>query len=253
MKAVIDALGGGRQMDFSQPLDISIPLRDGLENVNCFGAPLVEIWPVRMGDFVGDTSAGGFVNFKNVKLNPHGNGTHTECVGHISKEPFMLDQCLKQFFFSAELLSVYPERQDNGDRMITRDQIRAVLETIAPEQMGSAVILRTLPNHPEKKLMQYTGTNPTYVEPAAMDYLIERGVEHLLIDLPSVDREEDGGALKAHHRFWQYPDATRTGASITELIFVPDDIKDGSYFLQMQITSLQMDASPSKPVLYAIL
>ena len=76
--------------------------------------------------------------------------------------------------------------------------------------------------------------------------------QHLLLDLPSVDREEDAGQLLAHHAFWQYPAQPRREATITELIFVPNEIADGLYLLNIQITSLELDASPSKPVLYAL-
>ncbi|MFM7054031.1 MAG: cyclase family protein, partial [Bacteroidota bacterium] len=60
----------------------------------------------------------------------------------------------------------------------------------------------------------------------------------------------DEGRLEAHHAFWQYPDSPRIGTTITELIFVPDHVADGSYLLNLMITSLENDASPSKPVLY---
>jgi arylformamidase len=58
--------------------------------------------------------------------------------------------------------------------------------------------------------------------------------------------------LLAHKAFWQYPEDVRDGATITELIFVPDEIEDGLYLLNMQITSLELDASPSKPVIYQL-
>ena len=81
---------------------------------------------------------------------------------------------------------------------------------------------------------------------------MENNVQHLLLDLPSVDREEDAGQLLAHHAFWQYPAQPRREATITELIFVPDEVADGLYLLNIQITSLELDASPSKPVLYLL-
>jgi hypothetical protein len=83
--------------------------------------------------------------------------------------------------------------------------------------------------------------------------MAERGILHLLIDLPSVDREEDGGKLAAHKAFWQYPARPRMDATITELIFVNNMITDGLYLLNLQICSLSLDASPSKPVIYALL
>jgi hypothetical protein len=83
-------------------------------------------------------------------------------------------------------------------------------------------------------------------------YLAERGIKHILIDLPSVDREVDGGKLSAHKEFWKFPSSIRKEATITELIFVSDSIADGLYLLNLQIASLEMDASPSKPVLYKL-
>jgi kynurenine formamidase len=86
----------------------------------------------------------------------------------------------------------------------------------------------------------------------AAKYLVERGVQHLLLDLPSVDREEDGGQLLAHRAFWQYPEAVRKHCTITELIYVPNEIKDGFYLLNLQTASFDLDVSPSRPVLFLV-
>jgi hypothetical protein len=99
---------------------------------------------------------------------------------------------------------------------------------------------------------QYSGNNPTYLESALGEFLASQNVKHLLVDLPSVDREEDGGALATHHAFWQYPQNTRLDATISELIFVNNEIADGFYLLNLQIASFESDASPSKPVLYKL-
>src|SRR5690606_9918658 len=136
----------------------------------------------------------------------------------------------------------------NGDLVIMLEDVKPHFSSEKPED----IILRTLPNAEAKKTTHYSGTNPTYLEPALAQFLVENGVEHLLVDLPSVDREEDGGELLAHHAFWQYPHNIRQNATITELIFVPDAVKDGLYLLNIQLTSLTLDASPSKPVLYAL-
>jgi hypothetical protein len=82
--------------------------------------------------------------------------------------------------------------------------------------------------------------------------MVESGIRHLLLDLPSVDREEDGGQLLAHKAFWQYPHNTRTDATITEMVYVPNELRDGLYLLNLQTISLDLDASPSKPVVYAV-
>lgn len=240
--------GQSYQAQLTSPLDISMPLRFDGVSPNCFYAPLPEKWPVKAGDFVGSTAEGGLVNFMNVRLNPHGNGTHTECVGHIATEPYYLSDCLKQYHFSARLVSILPQKQDNGDRIITREQLAAILK---PGEVD-AVIIRTIPNDEQKLARNYSGANPPYMHHEAAQLLVDYGVNHLLLDLPSVDREEDDGQLLAHRAFWQYPYATRETATITEMIYAGDTIKDGLYLLQMQITSMVLDASPSKPVLYKL-
>lgn len=249
MKATIQHKSHSYNIDLNNPIDISIPLCAGADNVNAWWAEPVKIEPVRMGDFVGDVNQGGSVNFRNVFINPHGNGTHTECVGHISKEPFTINQSLKTFFFLAQLITIEPMIIANGDAVIMEEQLRAFLLNADCD----ALIIRTLPNGNDKLKKQYSGTNFPYVHQAAMQYIVEQNIQHLLIDLPSVDRESDEGKLQAHHVFWKYPHNTRTAATITEMIYVEDAITDGIYFLNLQITALENDATPSKPVVYKII
>jgi arylformamidase len=232
--------------DLSKPLDISIPLIPGSDSPNCFWAPLFDAAPVRSGDWVGDVNEGGGVNFKNVQLNPHGNGTHTECVGHISKENITINSVLKNFHHIAQVISIFPQKLDNEDKVITKQQIIDALGDEIPD----AVIIRTLPNGIEKMKRIYSGTNPAYVDHNAISYLVDHGIKHLLLDLPSVDREEDGGKLLAHKAFWEYPQIIDTQKTISEMIFVDNVIPDGLYLLNLQIVSFEIDASPSKPVVY---
>lgn len=237
--------------DLARPLDISIPLRPGPGQVNCFWAPPMEASPVVAGDFIGSTAQGGPVNFLNVTFNPHGNGTHTECVGHIAEEKFTINQHLTRFHFLAKLVTLYPTKMPNGDRVILPEQIHQVLRSGETE----ALIIRTMPNDERKLGLNYSGTNPPYLHHEAVEKIVACGVEHLLLDLPSVDREEDGGKLLSHRAFWQYGgslDKVRQNCTITELIFAPSTIKDGLYLLNLQIASFEIDASPSKPMLYEI-
>jgi kynurenine formamidase len=246
----------GRTFTFNPaaPLDISLPLAPGENQVNCFWAEPVQFDVIQVGDFVGSVALGGSTNYQRVHLTPHGNGTHTECYGHISPDPqATLNRCLRRFLFVARLVSVQPRPQANGDEVVLLEDVRRELEGGPDAAVPlEALVLRTLPNHRAKRTRHYSGTNPTYLEPALAHYLAQQHIEHLLLDLPSVDREEDGGQLLAHHAFWQYPHATRTHATITELIFVPDEVEDGLFLLSLQPTSLELDASPSKPVLYAL-
>ena len=239
--------------DPAAPIDISLPLAPGDEQVNCFWAEPVQFDTIRVGSFVGSVALGGSTNYQRIHVTPHGNGTHTECYGHISPDPAVtLNQCLRRFLFVARLVSVAPRSQPNGDLVVMLADVQAALAQQPDRSIPDALVLRTLPNDAGKRRRQYSGTNPTYIEPALAEWLVEYNVQHFLLDLPSVDREEDAGQLLAHHAFWRYPSQPRCGATITELIFVPDEVADGLYLLNIQITSLELDASPSKPVLYLL-
>jgi kynurenine formamidase len=247
MQAIIEHKQKKYTVDLGKPIDLSIPLRSGSHNPNAFGIQQPQFEPFRAGGFVGSVAQGGSVNCENLFFNPHGNGTHTECVGHISKERITINQCLKQFYAIAQVITVEPKAIDNDNVVM----LEGTTHLISPE--AEAVIIRTTPNSADKLEQVYSGNNPTFLEAGLCAWFKEAGIKHLLIDLPSVDAEEDGGALAAHHAFWNYPAAPRMDATITEMIFVPDEVTDGIYLLNLQIASIESDASPSKPVLYKLL
>lgn len=248
MKAVIEHEDKNYKVDLSRPIDISYPLVPGAVVPKCFWAPNVEAEPVRAHGFVGSTSEGGVVNFYDVKLNPHGNGTHTECVGHIAKVQHSVQESFDKFHFIAKLISVIPRELDNGDFVIQEDQILPLLEG------GSfdALIIRTLPNTLNSKKIDYSESNPAYMDAACMTHIVEKGIQHLLIDLPSVDRESDDGKLAAHHAYWNYPKIDHDKKTITELVYIDNVYHDGLYLLEMQVAPLVLDASPSRPVIYQL-
>lgn len=240
------------RVDLSKPIDISIPLTNTDENPIAWYIEKPVIEPVAFGDWIGKVSEGkSSTNFNNIFFNPHGHGTHTECLGHITWEFYSINQSLKQFFFLAELISIKPEMQGE-DLVITENQLSAALKGTIPE----AIVIRTIPNLDEKKSQKYSNTNPPYLDEDAARFICESGIKHLLIDLPSVDKEHDQGKLLAHKAFWNVKnvdvlnDDARLESTITEMIFVSNEVKDGSYLLNLQIASFENDASPSKPILY---
>lgn len=253
-------LGESCFIDTKKGKDISIPLTNTPDSVRAWYCDPVSIEPVKTDSFVGDVNQGGSVNFRNIKLNPHGNGTHTECVGHISKENFTLNQCLKEFHFIAALISIEPKKISNTefnavDNIIDAELMQNAFRQLDPKSpfKPSAIIIRTLPNAEQKLKTNYSNTNPTYFSVDAIKFLDDHKIEHLIVDLPSIDREEDNGELLAHHAFWQYPVNTKTNKTITELAYINNTIVDGLYFLDIQITSLENDASPSKLMLHELL
>jgi arylformamidase len=232
--------------------DLSIELTKDDVNPRAWYVDYPKFEPVRANGFVGSVAEGGSVNFRDIYFNPHGHGTHTECYGHISQEWVSVNDCLSEFWFRAMLVTVQPETVVNEqynevDKVVLLNQLKHL--DLSEVQ---ALIIRTQPNDVLKKSKNYSSTNPPYFEGALADWLVQQGIDHLLVDLPSVDRETDGGVLDFHHRFWNYPDAPRKHATITEFVYVSNEIPDGIYGLNLQVASFNNDAAPSRPIIYPI-
>ena len=236
--------------DTKEPLDISIALSASAENPRAWYVDPPRMEPVRTEHYTGSVKEGGTVNFRNIFFNPHGHGTHTECLGHITREVHSVNNVLTNFFFKARLVSILPKRITRAD-----GEIDFVIE---PDQInlngfnGEALVVRCLPNVATKLHANYSNTNPPYFNVSCVYKLLNANVEHLLIDLPSVDRESDNGELVFHHAFWEVPQRPNFKRTITEMIFVDNSIEDGEYILEIQMAPFQNDASPSRPILYRV-
>ena len=257
MKATLDTGIRSLSVDLGRPLPISIRMRHGKVNPVAWYAPYPSFEPVRMDGFVGSVAEGGSVNTRDIRFNPHGNGTHTECIGHITEEVHEVDDYIRDFMHIAQVITVTPTllNEDVSEFMKAGDHVimPADLKDLKLKEDVKALVLRTSPNSEEKLTQVYTGCNPCYLHPDATRLIKDLGIEHFLLDLPSVDRESDGGKMLAHRAFWYDENKNaRMHASITEMVFVPDRIKDGEYLLNLMISPFGNDAAPSKPVLYAI-
>lgn len=236
------------QIDVSKPIDISIAIDMSKMNVNAWYIDDPKIFPADSDGEIIKVSEGAVVNFNNIHFNPHAHITHTECVGHITNKVHSVNKNLKHYFFVAEVVTVAPEKKGD-DFVISAKQLKTNLRN----KKRDAIIIRTLPNLIEKKSKQYSNTNPPYLLDEAAEYLKEKGIKHLLIDLPSVDKEKDDGKLLAHNAFWNTSGNIRMDATITEFIYVPNTVEDGEYLLNLMIAPFENDATPSKPVLYKIM
>lgn len=243
MTADIQIADQTHRVNLNQGVDLSIGF-DAAQGPLAWGVAHMQVKPVTVGDWVGLVREGASVNFCDVLVNPHGQGTHTECVGHISKAHDSVQDYLTRYWFPALLY--------------TADVVDGVVDLSGlplPDNDWSyqAVIIRTRPNTPDKRRCVYSGQNPPHFNPQVLRQLSDIGVAHFLTDLPSVDPEEDGGALVAHKAFFLDENGEkRKGRTITELIYAPDTLQDGRYILNLQIAPLTMDAVPSRPVVYAV-
>jgi kynurenine formamidase len=259
---------GGREarIDLTQPVDLSIALDFHGAQPRHFAAPAASATALQVGDFTGAVSAGASCNCEVVTLVPHCNGTHTECVGHLTREALDAWRVVPAGLLPAILVSVTPEAAAlegsdpvaaGNDRLVTRRALERAWQRAPFEPR--ALIIRTLPNSETKRIRDYSGTTPPYLSREAAELLVERGILHLVVDLPSLDREHDSGRLTAHRLFFgllpgvgELAAAARPDATVTELAYVPDAAADGAYLLELQVPALGGDAVPSRPLLYAL-
>ncbi|MEO0581527.1 MAG: cyclase family protein [Bacteroidota bacterium] len=250
-------------------ISIGIPMHFDGPQPNTYGVPNSHAQAYKGQGFVGDVRQGGSCNFEQIQLIPHCNGTHTECIGHITAERIALSDCLDQYLFPATLLSLTPQLGktteetytpplEAKDLVITRTNLEEKLATVSSDFL-QAIIIRTIPNPPDKKEKVYTNTSTPFFTHEAMQYLCDKGVQHLLVDFPSVDRLFDEGKLSNHHIFWNIPtgshaptSTSRTYATITELVYIPDHCPDGAYALCLAPAPFVSDAAPSQPILYSL-
>ena len=264
---------GGRRFRVSHEVhDLSIPLTFGNEQLECFSAPPAREHALEAGSFVGDVRRGGSCNCFTYTITPHCNGTHTECVGHITNERLSVRDLCTEIFSVALLLSVEPTlatgTRDStipppkpGDTLITRSALEAAARAVhpAPAPIG-ALVIRTVPNDASKLVRSYSKQPAPYFSAEAMRWIVAQGAEHLVVDLPSVDRAEDEGNLTAHRIFWNVSarassatSDTRRRATVTELAYIPDQLVDGLYLLNLQVGPFAADAAPSRPMLTALI
>jgi arylformamidase len=273
LKARIDLHGLELVTDLSRPIDLAIDQDFSDTQPRHFGAPAADTQPFSVPGFSGSVARGASCNCNVITLIPHCNGTHTECVGHLTTERLDAHRQVPQGLLPALLTTIEPvdaptvrdapaETTDPapqpGDRLITRRALEHNWPT-TPLLQPRAIVIRTLPNDAGKTRRDYTDSTPPYLSREAAQFLVERGIEHLVIDLPSIDRAHDEGRLTAHRVFFGLPrgstalsEAQRPGATVTELAFIPDEVKDGLYLLQIQAPTLGGDAVPSRPLLYTI-
>tara|TARA_B100001057_G_scaffold181270_1_gene181998 strand:+ start:138 stop:938 length:801 start_codon:yes stop_codon:yes gene_type:complete len=263
MKAKLEIEGLKLEVDFSKGQDISIPLMFNGSQPNTYNVNKATSQAYTDGQFIGDTRKDGPCNFETYRLTPHCNGTHTECIGHITKERVDILSSLKDLMIPSQLISITPVSSkekynpelNEGDLLITKEELIKKLNNV-PKKLLEGLIIRTLPNNEHKKSQDYMKVKPAFFSIDAMQYIKDIGVKHLLVDTPSVDRLFDDGILSAHNIFWDTTDKEYNPISknktITEMIFVDNNIPDGNYLLTIQIPAFVSDAAPSRPIIFNI-
>jgi len=267
--ARLEIEGRPYEIDLGRAYDLAIALDfDGTQPRWFEGIP-ARSEPLALGTFSGRVDRGASCNCSVLSLTPHCDGTHTECVGHLTAEPLNVRTVLPVVFLPALLLSIAPTpagdtaetsrpAAQRQDLLITRAALLAAWPA-SPAFAPSALVVRTLPNPALKRARDYRLQPAAYLSLEAADLFVERGIEHLVLDVPSADRADDGGELGAHRAFFglepgetSLAAARRPQCTITELAYVDAAVPDGSYLLSLQIPALGGDAVPSRPLLYPV-
>jgi len=269
LNARLEISGREVRIDLARPHDLSIEIDFEGPQVRHFAAPRASSHAFTAPGFPGSVERGASCNCRFITLIPHCNGTHTECVGHLTREAMQAHQIVPRGLLPALLLSVLPlPWGESGettnpvpqpeDRLVTRAALRAAWPVKLPFA-PQALVIRTLPNTPAKRVRDYSDMTPPYLTSEAALHLVQRRIEHLVVDLPSIDRARDEGRLTAHRLFFGLPAgevalgrAARSTCTVTELAYIPDEVADGPYLLELQVPAINGDAVPSRPMLYAL-
>lgn len=249
--------GWSGDVDFGGAVSLALPLDFSGRHPQHFGAPAAHSEPLQVGSFEGAVAHGASCNCRRITLVPHCHGTHTESVSHLTLEQRPLHALLPLAPLPALLLDVQPlsapaQTEDSlpvprpGDRLITRAALRAAWKPHGDVAARVLVVRTGTSWHDEA---------PPYLTRQCAEELVARGIEHLIIDLPSVDRLQDEGRLTAHRVFFGLPagstrlaDAARPAATITELAGIPATLPSGPGAVQIQIPDWTGDAVPSRPL-----
>jgi len=276
LKVRVGAGAAEAVVDLACPVSLAIAVDFTGGGPRLFGAPPPAARALAVDGFTGSVSAGASCNCSTYAFTPHCDGTHTECAAHLTEEALDAYRVVPPGLLRAQLVSVTPESAATaaaasegsdpvpraGDRLVTRRALAAGLAEVdahALDAAARALVIRTLPNPAAKRARDYGAELAPYLSREAAGWLVERGIEHLIVDLPSIDRIQDEGRLTCHRIFFGLPPAarslglaTRAHCTVTELAFVPDEALDGDYLLELQVPALGGDAVPSRPLLYRL-
>jgi len=258
------------EVDLGRPASLALPLDFAGRGPSWFGAGQPRRRPYAVGTFSGSVAGGASCNCSVLELVPHCHGTHTECAGHLTSEALDVTAVAPRGLLPALLVSVTPERAADcgegsnpapaaADRLVTSRGLAAAWDAARSPFRPVALVVRTLPNDAGKRHRDYDREPAAYLSIEAADWLVERGIRHLVLDLPSADRAHDGGALSAHRRYFGLPprstrlaEVRRPEATLTELAWIDAAIADGCGLLELQLPAFAGDAVPSRPLLYPV-
>ena len=247
------------QIDPKDGISISIPMNFNDSNNPKFydeSNPKKEFYTYNDIEYNMNRNAGCDVPL--VKFNVHCSGTHTETAAHVFNDSHSIGDLIDLNFIPAILISVHPESSTNDEyHSPINDDDKIISKRILEQSLDSetefidCIIIRTLPNSEDKKNKNYNNFSYPFLSNDAVYFLKKKGVKHIIIDTPSIDKSDDDGQLKNHKIFF-LDNKSINKNTVTELAYIPDTCIDGRYFVCIGFPNFQLDAAPSNPVIYNI-
>ncbi len=251
------------EIDLNKFYDISISIDIDKKSPSFYDEDPIKInYYKDQNNKIWSTKEGASCNVPIIDLNIHCGSTHSECRSHITKEDLYISEIIDSSFMPCILISVEPTKlighdnyhckTDEKDYIITKEILLDKLESSIDNNI-EALIIRTLPNIPDEiSSKNYNNEENPFFSNEAINYIRLLGIKHLVIDLPSIDKINDGGLLGNHRIFW---DLEKEGNrnTITEFALIDNSINDGFYLLSLSILNINLDTSPSRPLIYPIL
>ena len=246
-------------------IDISIPYQFNNKQPNFYNVKPGTYSPLTDDNISYSVKSGASCNVFEIAMNIHCTGTHTEFVGHLLEDPGNIGQILNVIFIPSLLITVQPTPfkntqdsyhcdVDDNEFVIDKNLIAASEKTICKHK-PKALIIRSNPNSKKKKYFNYQNNIPPFFTNDALKYISDMDIEHLIVDIPSIDRMNDHGLLGNHRIFWNNGQNINekvnqhSKKTITEMSYISNNIKDGFFFLNLQIPHFVCDAAPSRPLL----
>jgi len=264
---VIDTAGRSRRFAIGSPISASRdvllkPFVKSTQSSNAFFIPLPQARTLEFeGQFVGDVERGGSCNVDILSYVPHGI-THLETSAHIlgaASAPPTVKDIPPQHLSGIALLIDLTHLETNPGSRIPWDAVEEKLkQNVLPVSM-LAIKTKASMLPPD---YDFSGNDFLSVSPSAArgihDYevtingtadpstILQRRIDCLILDLPSIDPEEDQGKLLAHRRFFGLPDTGHDAQDPEKRVLVElarfENLSEGYYFVTVTPPLFQANA-----------
>ncbi|MFC2155259.1 cyclase family protein [Acidobacteriota bacterium] len=247
---VRDSKNETKTFHLGQPRTVSreVTFYPETKSVNGFYLPRIESTTFQYKDqFVGDVQKGGSCNVDILRYVPHGL-THIETSAHIlswDERAVTLKDIPPQNLCGLVYLMDLTHLEAKPGQSIDRRDIEARIKKITLPITMLALKTRAslLPQDTD-----FSGKDYLYLHPEAAQAIhdFKPRLHCLILDLPSIDRENDGGQLLAHRYFFGLPRKAhqwvdKEKRTLVELAWF-SDLKEGYYYAVITPPSFQSNA-----------